>query len=467
MGDSGMLVDNFAGGGGASLGIEWGAGRPVDLAVNHDVAAIAMHSANHPNTVHLQEDVWDVDPLAVTAGRRVRLAWFSPDCTHFSKAKGGQPRSKKIRGLAWVAVRWAQALAPKGRLDMVMLENVEEFQEWGPLGVDERPCPARKGQTFHRWISQMRRLGGVVDWRELVAADFGEATIRKRLFVVVRFDGLPIVWPEQTHARDPGVSLFTQHLPKWRAAAECIDWSLACPSIFERARPLAENTMARVAAGLRKYVLEAAEPFIVGIDNKSSGPGAVWPVGEPLRTITAENRFALVAPSLVQVGYGEREGQHPRALDISKPLGTIVGTGKHALVAAFLAKHYTGVIGQGIEVPLRTVTARDHHSLVCAFLTKYYGTGTGQVLQEPMATITSKDRMGLVTVRAERYRVVDIGLRMLQPHELSAAQGFPATYQLVGTKSAQVARIGNSVCPRVVAALVRANFMASRMKQAV
>lgn len=417
--NEGLLIDNFAGGGGASLGIEWAMGRPVDVAINHSAAAIAMHAENHPHTVHLQEDVWDVDPVEVTRGRRVRLAWFSPDCTHFSKAKGGAPRSKRIRGLAWVAVRWAQALAPKGKLDMVMLENVEEFQDWGPLGQDERPCPHRKGQTFMRWVAQMRRLGGRVDWRELVAADYGEATIRKRLFVVVRFDGLPIVWPEQTHARDPGASLYTMHLPKWRAAAECIDWSLPCPSIFERARPLAENTMARVAAGLRKYVLEAAEPFIVGIDNKSSGAGAVWPVGEPLRTITAENRFALVAP--------------------------------------FLAKHYTGVVGQGLDVPLGTVTARDHHSLVCAFLTKYYGTGTGQVLQEPMATITSKDRMGLVTVRAEQWRVVDIGLRMLQPHELAAAQGFPATYKLVGTKSAQVARIGNSVCPRVVAALVRAN----------
>jgi DNA (cytosine-5)-methyltransferase 1 len=350
------------------------------------------------------------------------------------------------------------ALAPRGLLDCIMLENVEEFQEWGPLGPDERPCPVRKGQTFDRWVAAMRRLGGRVDWKELVAADYGEATTRKRLFVVVRFDGRPIVWPEPTHARDPGASLYTMHLPKWRAAAECIDWSLPCPSIFERARPLAENTMARVAAGVKRFVVDAAEPFIVGIDNKSSGAGAVWGIGEPLRTITAENRFALVAPSLVQVGYGERVGQAPRALDISKPLGTVVGTGKHALVAAFLAKHYTGVVGQGLEVPLGTITSVDHHSLVCAFLTKYYGTGTGQGLVEPMATITSKDRMGLVTVGLERFRIVDIGLRMLQPHELAAAQGFPASYKLVGTKSAQVARIGNSVCPRVVAALVRANL---------
>lgn len=518
-----LLVDNFAGGGGASLGIEMATGRAVDIAINHNAEAIAMHAANHPHTVHLQEDVWKVDPVQACAGRPVGLAWFSPDCTHFSKAKGGKPRSKKIRGLAWVVIRWAKSVKPR----IICLENVEEFKTWGPLS-DGRPCPRRKGQTFTRWVNRLRRLGYKVEWRELVAADYGAPTTRKRLFLIARCDGQPIVWPEPTHAKDPGAQLHTMHLAKWRSAAECIDFSLPCPSIFERKKPLATATEKRIAQGIRRFVLESAQPFlveyhsakrpgddrvrslgeplptqtvenrfavaapmVVGIDNQSSGEAAVWSGEEPARTITAENRFAVAAPVLVQTGYGEREGQAPRALDLGKPLGTAVASGKHALAAAFLAKHYGGVVGQEVERPLGTVTAVDHHSLVAthltkfygqgngapveapmptvmgqhnhlgevrAFLTKYYGTGGGQDCGEPMATVTSKDRMGLVMVQGEAWQIVDIGLRMLQPRELARAQGFPDSYVLTGSKTSQVARIGNSVCPPLAAAIVRANY---------
>lgn len=498
-------ADNFAGGGGASLGISRALGKQIDIAVNHDFDAITMHAANHPETLHLREDVWQVKPKQVCQGRRVRLAWFSPDCTHHSKAKGGKPREKKIRGLCWVAVRWARDVRP----DCIMLENVEEFQDYGPLDKAGHPIKARKGELFRRFVRALRRLGYVVEWRVLVAADFGAPTIRKRLYLVARCDGRPIAWPEPTHAKDPGASLWTMGCKKWRGAHECIDWSLPCPSIFERLRPLAENTEKRIAEGMRRFVFQCAEPFIVGIDNQRSGPGAVWSTEEPLRTITmenrfalampyiaeyhspkfegdnrtrsveeplptqtVENRFALVAPTLIQTGYGERAGQAPRAMDIQKPLGTVVGSGKHALCAAFLAKHYGGVTGQTMDAPLGTVTAVDHHSLclaqltptadhrgeVRAFLTKYYGTGNGSSLHEPMATVTSKDRMGLVTVLGHEWQVCDIGLRMLQPRELARAQGFPDTYILTGTKTNQVARIGNSVCPDVAEALVRANF---------
>jgi len=456
-----MIVDNFAGGGGASLGISRGLNAPIDIAVNHDFDALAMHEANHPETLHLREDVWQVKPRTVCAGRRVRLAWFSPDCTHHSKAKGGKPREKKLRGLCWVAVRWARDVRPL----CIMLENVEEFRDYGPLDKGAHPIKARKGELFRRFVRALQRLGYRVEHRVLVAADFGAPTIRKRLYLIARCDGNPIVWPEQTHAKKPENSLWTMHCKRWRGAQECIDFSLPCPSIFERKKPLAEATNRRVACGIQRYVIDAADPFIVGIDNQRSGDGAAWSVHDPLRTITAENRFALVVPSLVQTGYGERAGQSPRVLDIQKPLGTCVGTSKHALVCSFLAKHYGGVVGQDLRAPLGTVTAVDHHSLVCAFLTKYYGTGNGQSLHDPMATVTSKDRMGLVVIHGDMWRFTDIGLRMLQPRELARAQGFPDSYVLIGTKTSQVARIGNSVCPDVAEALVCANFAGAHTQE--
>lgn len=357
------------------------------------------------------------------------------NCTHFSRAKGGKPRSKAIRSLAWVVVDWAQKVRPR----VICVENVSEFRTWGPLNDRGRPIKARAGETFQRWVHALRSLGYAVEWRELVAADYGAPTTRRRLFIVARCDGRAIGWPEPTHG--PGCP--RPH----RAAAECIDWSIPCPSIFTRKRPLAEKTQARVAAGLVRYVLEAERPFIVG-------DRAWW---------------------LQQSGYGERKGQRPRVLDIEAPLGTVVAGGsKHALCSAWLAKHYTGVVGSGMRKPLGTITAKDHHSLctasvarggdsrrVAAFLTKYYGSGSqGQALTEPLHTIVSKARFGLVTVTidGEDYAVTDIGLRMLQPRELARAQGFGDDYVLEGTKTSQIARIGNSVPPPVVEALVRAQF---------
>jgi DNA (cytosine-5)-methyltransferase 1 len=356
-----LIVDLFAGGGGASCGIEQALGRHVDIAVNHDPEAVSLHQANHPQTQHFVSDVFEVDPVAVCDGRPVGLLWASPDCKHFSKAKGGKPVSKKIRGLAWVVVKWAKLARPR----MIHLENVEEFQTWGPLLPNGRVCPDRKGRTFRTWKRALERLGYVVEHRELRACDYGAPTTRKRLFLTARRDGLPIVWPEPTHAKAPtrGSGL----LP-WRTAAECIDWSLPCPSIFTRARPLAENTMRRIARGVMKYVVGAAEPFIVPVTHPSDA--RVQPITEPLRTITSAQRgeFAMAVPTLIQTGYGERPGQAPRVPGLDKPLGTAVDGQKHALVTAFLAKHYGGneTPGTPLHRPVDTITTQDHHHLVCA-----------------------------------------------------------------------------------------------------
>lgn len=325
-----LVVDLFAGGGGASTGIEQALGRHVDIAVNHDRQAVSLHQANHPQTVHHVSDVFEVDPLVVTDGRPVGLLWASPDCKHFSKAKGGKPVSKRVRGLAWVVVKWAKAVRPR----VICLENVEEFQTWGPLAADGRPCPERKGSTFARWKRQLENLGYVVEHRELRACDYGAPTIRKRLFLVARCDGAPIVWPAPTHGKG---------LRPYRTAAECIDWSIPCPSIFERTRPLAEATQRRIAHGITRYVLEAAKPFIVPVTH-SQPTARVHSIDDPLRTVTTARRgeFALASPTLIQTGYGERPGQAPRVPGLDKPLGTVVDGQKHALVAAFLAKHFGG-----------------------------------------------------------------------------------------------------------------------------
>lgn len=467
---SDIIADYFAGGGGASTGIEAALGRSPDYAVNHCDDALRMHEANHPKTLHLREDVFAVKTRALCAGKPVALAWFSPDCRHFSKAKGAKPVNRKVRGLAWSAVRAAEQVKPR----VIILENVEEFMTWGPLDKETgRPVAGRAGETFRKFKNRLRKIGYTVEHRVLCAADFGAPTTRKRFFLVARCDGNPVVWPAPTH-RDPKkqADLWNMHLPAWRTAAECIDWSIPCPSIFARKRPLAESTCRRIAEGVRRYVLTTADPFVVAIDNQSSGAGACWTVAQPLTTVTTEARHALIVPTLVQTGYGERDGQSPRVPGLDKPLGTVVAGGvKHALVAAFLAKHYSGVIGHELRQPIGTVTTQDHHSIVTAtlapgtdhsehvsaFLVKYYGTGGGQSLKEPMGTVTTRDRFGLVVIRGEQYRIVDIGLRMLTPRELASAQGFPADYKLTGTISSQVARIGNSVCPPVAEAIVRAN----------
>lgn len=480
-----IIVDSFAGGGGASLGITWALGRSPDIAINHDRAAIALHAANHPDSEHYPENVWAVDPVTACRGRPVGLQWLSPDCTHFSRAKGGKPVKKKIRGLAWVAVRWAKAVRPR----VIVLENVEEFKGWGPVRRETgQPCPVRKGKTFRAFVRKLQQLGYCVDHRELRACDYGAPTSRKRLFLIARCDGKPIVWPKPTH----GPTRAQPH----RFAAECIDWTIPCPSIFltkaeakaqgfgRIKRPLVENTLCRVGRGVGRFVLHSPRPFIVGIDNQSSGESPVWDTLQPLRTITTENRFALVAPTLVHIGNGEREGQAPRALDITRPMNTVVGSNKFALVTAFLAKHYTGVVGASLFDPIPTITAVDHHSLVTAtfdggadrrqqvraFLTVYYGTpqNTGNLF-EPMPTVVGTDRLGLVTVEGSDYALTDIGLRMLVPRELARGQGFPDSYKLdiryrddTGrmrrlSKRDQVNMIGNSVNPDLAEAIVRAN----------
>lgn len=491
-----LVIDLFAGGGGASTGIEQAIGRHVDIAINHDPEAVSLHEANHPQTKHYVSDVFEVDPVAVTQGRPVGLLWMSPDCKHFSKAKGGKPISKKIRGLAWVGIKWCKLTRPR----VLFLENVEEFQTWGPLAADGRPCPERKGRTFSRWVTALRNLGYVVEWRELRACDFGAPTIRKRLFLIARRDGLPIVWPERTHGAPGSLEVQSKRLKPWRTAAECIDWSIPAPSIFERSKPLADATCRRIAKGIVRYVIKAKEPFIVGVGGRA-GQSPERPLSKPMGTITSKADAALCVPTLIQTGYGERPGQSPRVPGLDKPLGTLVGTPKHALVAAFLAKHYTGVVGSDLHDGMATITSVDHHSLVTAhmitidnqssegghspvdaplkttvtenrhaavysFLIKYYGNEKDGVSPaEPMHTLPTKDRMGLVTVKGEPYAIADIGLRMLVPRELYTAQGFPLTYIIdrgadgrAMTKTAQVRMCGNSVCPPLARAVVAANY---------
>lgn len=667
-----LIIDSFAGGGGASLGIERALGRPVDVAINHNPAAIAMHAANHPKTRHFKEDIWKLTPRQVTGGRKVGLLWASPDCTHFSRAKGGKPKKKSIRSLAWVVCKWAAQSKPA----VIILENVREFEEWGPLvprwvcgndrvkkymghgalidGKDhwydscgwrgtegqatlaqprhQRRCPRcdskklsverdengdphmmpdpdRKSLTFKRWVGRLRSLGYEVAWRTLDAADYGDlgdfvaATHRKRLFLVARRDGKKIVWPEPTHG-DPkkiGVDLFAVSRKPWRTAADCIDWSLPCPSIFERKKPLAEKTMHRIALGIKRYVLDNPQPFIVGVGSRmgqspaagvdrpgntvtaKNDRGVVVPIltplqhenpsksaGDPMGTVTTQgNKFnlitpivtrlahggdetgrrsgspdeplgtihaqgkshavitpflaplthhdkqrgsgpedplptvtgahrgeqALISPTLIQVGYGERAGQDPRVLDINAPMGAAVsGSTKKALVAAYMIKHFGGVVGVPIDTPSPTQTARgtqnqvvaanmvhlnhggkqasgldeamrtamaggNHAALVYSFMVRYFGTAIGHAVDDPLLTATGKARTGLilVTIGGEDYVIVDIGMRMLTPRELARGQGFPDSYILTGTKTDQIGRIGNSVCPPVAASLVRAN----------
>lgn len=471
-----LVVDLFAGAGGASEGIRRALGRDPDVAVNHSALALAMHAVNHPRTVHLVEDVFDVNPRKVVGGHRVGLLWMSPDCTQHSRAKGGKPRQKNIRSLACVAHRWASEVRP----DVIALENVPEFLDWGPLDETDRPIPERKGEDFRAWAEVLRAHGYVVEWRTLVACDYGAPTSRKRLFLIARCDGQPIVWPEPTHG--PG------RAHPWRTAAEVIDWTLPVPSIFGRKRPLAEATLRRIATGVRRYVLDAPRPFIVPVTHPRDA--RVHGLDEPVRTITGANRgeLALVVPTIVQTSYGEREGQAPRVPGIEKPLGTIVAGGaKHGLVAAFLTKHFGGVVGHGVERPIGTVTAKDHHSLTTAFLMRYNGQGIGHSADEPLGTITSKERFAevrallerfapaqrslgptdaiTITLDGETYAIADIGMRMLAPRELFRAQGFPDDYRIditrpdgqPITKSDQVFLVGNSVPPVMAEVLVRAN----------
>lgn len=622
-----LVVDLFAGGGGASSGIEAALGRHVDIAINHSKDAIAMHEVNHPQTEHYCSDVFEVDPRKATRGRPVGLLHASPDCTHHSQARAGQPRSAKIRALSWVVLWWAGTVRP----DVITLENVEQILQWSPLvakrcketgrvikldgsvaapgervPVEQQflvPDQRHLGRNWRHFVGELRAMGYKVEWRSIVAADYGAPTTRKRLFMIARCDGLPIVWPAPTHAKVP-----KKGQKPWRPAAECIDWSLPTPSIFERERPLAEATMRRIAKGIRRYVLESADPFIVGIGQTGGSGDRIRAIGDPLATIVSKQEQCVAVPhvtkfrqnsvgvamseplptvtgcgtgerlggaaplglsaaTLIQAGYGEREGQAPRALDLMQPLGTVVAGGvKHAIAtpmlvqaghgegspgarrwshgvndiqgplgtvtasgggqaiaAAYLAQMNGGYFdgaGRGADEPLSTITAAErgaqqmlvaatlthsytsntcggegdlrkpaktittggHHGLlectlspeveagalrVAAFLMRYYGDG-GQLgdLDQPAATITTKDRLALVTVviKGEPYLIVDVGLRMLQPRELYAAQGFPAGYVIDRradgsplNKGQQTKMVGNSVSPKPMQALIEAN----------
>ncbi|AXF75507.1 DNA cytosine methyltransferase [Erwinia tracheiphila] len=561
-----IIVDNFAGGGGASTGIELAIGRSVDIAINHDENAIAMHKTNHPDTLHYCESVFDVDPVAATGGNPVALAWFSPDCRHFSKAKGAKPVKKEIRGLAWIVLRWALAVRPR----VMMLENVEEFKTWGPLLAEEmRPDPARTGETFAAFVGMLSTgiqsdhpalvevceflsippdgkqaralvngLGYCIDYRELRACDFGAPTIRKRFFMVMRCDGEEIHWPEPTHGDPKSLEVQSGRLAPWRTAAECIDWSIPCQSIFERPKPLAENTLKRIARGIERFVLNNPTPFIVKCNHTSSRTAydcfRGQDIDSPLQTITKTHGYAVVTPFIAGNGGSEYQAK-PRAINkpahtvlkesraclvapmiarqfgnstghgADEPNGTVTagGGGKSQLVTTFLAKHFGGNYmgpGAAMDAPAHTVTTTDHHAVVTshlvhlrgtckdgrkvdqpmptvtagglhigevrAFLMKYYGNEkSGVSLDEPLGTVTTNDRFGLVTVDGADYQIVDIGMRMLQPHELYKAQGFPEGYIIDRdyrgqryAKDKQVARCGNAVPPPFARALVEANL---------
>ena len=428
-----IIVDNFAGGGGASTGIELATGRSVDIAINHDPAAIAMHRANHPETEHYCENVWEVDPIKACGGRKVALAWFSPDCKHFSKAKGGKPVEKSIRGLAWVAIRWAKMVRPR----VIMLEDVEEFQIWGPLMTDNTPDPRYKGRTFHHFVHALERYGYKVQWRELVASDYGAPTSRRRFFLIARCDGNPIVWPEPTHGDPNSLGVQSGRLKPWRTAAEIIDWGVECKSIFEREKPLCENTMRRIARGLKKFVIDNPEPYIV----KDK------------------------APYLIQY-HSETAKNEVRGQRMEMPLMTADSSNRYGLVTAWMMHYYGTSVGAPEDAPLGTITALGQHiAQVEAFLIKYYGQGDAQDIMEPLHTITTKDRFGLIEVKGRPYQIYDIGMRMLTPRELFRAQGFPDSYIIDRDadgksypRSKQGARCGNAVPPPFAEALTRANL---------
>ena len=451
----------FAGAGGSCTGIAQATGQSPALAVNHNPIALASHALNHPGTLHLQEDVFAAQPWRVwPRGRGLDLLWASPDCTHFSRAKGGAPVSAGRRSLADVVIDWAAQARPT----LLMLENVPEFVTWGPLGLDGRPDKAHAGIDFEAWLLRLRLLGYRVEWRVLRACDYGVPTIRKRLYLIARRDREPIVWPEPTHG--PGL------LP-YRAAAECIDWTDLGRSIFTRSKPLAEATMRRIFEGLRRFVLEAPEPFIL-----TQGEDGLW------------------VPWLQSTANGEREGQTPRVRTITEPLHTVCATGSPgALVVPWLAKNYTGVVGSDMQAPLGTVTAVDHHSLCVPWLLQLYGTaGAGKPLSDPLPSVSAQGRhealvaayliqyyssggqgshpadplpavvtkarhsLVTVTLQGQEWAVCDITFRMLKPRELARAQGFPDNYIFGGTTSDQIAQIGNAVCPPMAAALVGANL---------
>jgi len=509
-----LIIDNFAGGGGASTGIERALGRPVDVAINHDAEAVAMHLANHPTTKHYCQSIMAVDPLEATGGAPVALAWFSPDCKHHSKAKGGKPREKNIRDLAWVVVHWAERLLKAKRdgsaaIQVLMLENVEEFRQWGPLDEHGQPIKERKGEEFDLWVRRLKRLGYKVEFRELRACDYGAPTSRKRLYLIARRDGLPIVWPKPSHGKPGSPEVVSGERLPWRTAAECIDWSIPCPSIFERKRELKPATMRRIAHGVMRYVVNSASPFVIpvthhGSADRSYNPAAPLPTvtaahrgematidaavipithtsngatahstrqplrtittakggelaavtatlaphitkfrtgsvgseaGDPMPTVTANGDSArpagatplgLAAATMVQMGYGERQGQAPRALDVEAPLGTIVAGGnKHGLVVGHLEKFSENSRGKSATEPLDTVMAgAPRHAAVTAFLSTFYTNGGKHDVCDPAPTVMAgSNKHAVVCAHMEQANTGRVGHAANDPVSTITAAG--------------------------------------------
>lgn len=480
--DGEIIVDSFAGGGGASTGIELALGRIVNAAINHDPAAIRMHEANHPYTEHYQASVWDVDPEAVCRGRPVALAWFSPDCKHFSKAKGAALVDRKIRGLAWIVLRWAAKVRPR----VIILENVEEFQTWGPVRKG-KPVKKLAGTTFQKFVGQLRALGYSVEWRELVAADYGAPTTRRRLVLIARCDGRAIVWPERTHAPRDSAEVRSGKLLPWRSAAEIIDWSLPCPSIFstkdeihERygisaVRPLADNTMRRIIRGVDKFTIKSGAPFIVECNH--SGGGHVTDSQEPCKTITAKHTGGICRPILapltmtntsnsvgapvsapmntVRTGGGGGQmlvttslmcigqtggGNRIRSLHEHAP--TTVSKQEACLVASSLIQYHTekteNARAAGLDKPICTVDAANRYGLTCANLVEYYGGGRPLDVQSPMHTVTSHDREAVVAAHVVKYKRDEVGTRPSEPLPTQTAGG------VFGCCKAVLCKIGTS-----------------------
>ena len=462
-----LIVDNFAGGGGASTGIELATGYSVDIAINHDPEAIRMHKANHPNTKHYCENVWAVDPVAVCKGHPVALAWFSPDCKHFSKAKGGKPKDKNIRGLAWVACRWAGLVRPR----VIMLENVEEFKTWGPLGRRHHPIKAKQGKTFEKFVQQLTDLGYEVQFRELIAADYGAPTMRKRFFMIARCDGKPIVWPEPTHGPADSEKVKAGLLEPYVGAYTQIDFSRPCPSIFDTSeeikekygiravRPLASKTLDRIARGLKKFVLDNPQPFIIQCNHGGErrpndirdsmptitgkhGYGIVEPTlapymgtnttnhpggncKDPIHTITTGNQQCLISPTLIQYHSETAQGE-VRGQTIRDPIMTVDGSNRYGLVTSFLHKYYDGGYtgsGESLENPLPTVTAVDHNSMCAATLIQMNNHCDGKSITEPIPTITAGDgHFGEVRAFLIKYYGEGTGQDIEQPLDTVTAR---------------------------------------------
>ena len=411
-----LIVDNFAGGGGASTGIEMATGYSVDIAINHDPEAIKMHKANHPNTKHYCENVWAIDPVKACNGHPVGLAWFSPDCKHFSKAKGGKPKDKNIRGLAWVALRWAGLVRPR----VIMLENVEEFKTWGPLNRGHHPIKEKQGKTFERFVQQLRNLGYEVEFRELIAADYGAPTMRKRFFMVARCDGKPIVWPEPTHGPADSEAVKVGLLKPYVGAYTQIDFSRPCPSIFDTSeeikekygiravRPLAQKTMDRIARGFKKFILDNPEPFIIQCNH--GGERRPNDIREPMPTITGKHGYGIVEPYMVQIG--QTGFTKDRSKDVREPLTTIVSKNEHCLIEPMLAPYMgtntTNHPGGNCRDPIHTITTGNQQCLISPTLIQYHSETAkdevrGQLIEEPIMTVDSSNRYGLVTSFLHKY----------------------------------------------------------------